>query len=424
MNRKGVCCFGILFLLTAAAASGCAPEEGKEEDMGRGRLTLEVYAWSDEGANLQLLAEAYEKKHPEVDIHPNIIPIEEFSQRMLSLKNGKGQADCILAPTPSEAAIWQNKGMLKNLDGYLNGLGMEEHYDQWYEDGMEECASYMIPYRKSRWAVYYNKTLFDKMGVAYPKEGWTWEDYGRIAEELSGWIDGERVYGSLSFEPVSTWWGVPARTKGANNPFVESELQAFKESAQWIYQLTYEKGAQMPYSRQNGKGYDYDGTFLEGKVGMYFSGDSSAAVLNRLIEETGNGMKYDIAPLPHWEGEEAYVLSDSAVISMLDSSEHPDAAFGFMRFAAGEEGAVVLASNDVIPAWESQEIQDLYCDSTKVPEHIESFFAEGKISMVPTSAQCSEGMETVRDEVAMYLLQEQDLEQTFRNIEEKLDEIR
>lgn len=424
MRCKKTCWLAALAMLTATAAVGCTFIEKREVDTEKKeQATLEVYAWSDEATNVGLLADAYMEQHPEIKVHANIIPIAEFGQRMLSLKNGKGQADCIFSPNTAEASIWKNKGMLKNLDEDLKGVEMEEHFEQWYEEGMEEIASYMIPYRKSRWAVYYNKTLFDQKGVDYPAEGWTWEDYEDIAVQLTGWNDGKRTYGSLSFEPSNAWWRVPARTAGANNPFVKSDLQAFKESAEWIYHLTYDLGAQMPYTRQNGSTYDYDGAFLEGNIGMYFSGDWSVPVLNRAIENTGSSFEYDIAPLPIWEGKKNYILSDAAVISMLDTTEHPKEAFDFMRFAVGEEGAAVLAKHHIIPAWKGKKIRELYQESTKVPEHTEYFFVDGKMSMVPASVRYSEGMEIMKNEVALYLLQEQDIDQTFQTIEKRLDEL-
>lgn len=423
MERKRRCLLAVLTLLGAAFVTGCSSVQRESEQGREEPLVLEVYAWPDEEENVQLLSDAYTKEHPEVEIHANIIPMTEFRQKMLSLKNGEQRADCVFGAQLAEAVLWKEKGLLKNLDKYLDGLEMEEHYEQWYAEGEEACASYMMPYRKSRWVVYYNKDLFDKMGVDYPREGWTWQDYEEIAQELSGSLGGERIYGSLSFEPNSIWWRVPARTRGANDPFSKADLQAFREAAQWNYNLTYNLKVQMPYYEQEGGGFDYEGTFLEGKTGMYFCGDWSLATLNRRMKEADSPFSFDIAPLPSWEGEESYVISDAAVISMMECTEHPDEAFEFMRFVSGEDGAAVLANNNVLPAWNSDKVQNIYRKAAGTPEHVEYFFTKGKISRVPASCRYSEGIEIVRDEVAKYLLQEQDLEQTYQNIERKLNDL-
>ncbi len=414
-----------LILVSGLLATGCA--EGKEEQKdlsGDAETVLEVYVWADEAENVQLLSDAYMEKHPDISVHINSIPISEYRQRMMALKNGGEQADCIFMSNTAEADVWKNKHMLKNMDVYLSGT--EGHYEQWFQSGEEDCASYMLPYRKSRWAVYYNKDIFDRMGIAYPQEDWTWEEYGQMAQRLTGWLDGRRVYGSLSFEVNSTWWRVPARTAGANDPFVVSDLEKFKESLEWIYHLTYDLGAQEPYSAQAGSGLenDYDAVFLEGNTAMYFSGDWSAAVLNEAIRKQGSQIEYDIAPLPHWEGEEGYVLSDAAVVSMLEQTEHPEETFDYMWFVAGEEGAGILAEHNLIPAWNTEEVRELYLNSEEMPQHREYFFQEGSLSMVPAKARYTAGMEIMKKEAALYLQQQQDIEQTFDNIEKGLNAVR
>lgn len=421
--------FTIVWLLLCMLISACSGKNAEDnveiqiqtENTAEEPVSLEVYAWQDEEDNLRLLADAYMEKKPEIKVHVNFVPISEYSQKMMSLRSGKKQADCILSPNTAEAVVWQNKGMLKNLDEWTDKEEMADHYDIWYQEGEERCSSYMLPYRMSRWGVYYNKKLFDEKGVAYPDEDWTWEEYARTAVLLTNQVGLHKTYGSLSFEPTSIWWRVPARTQGANNPLVKEDLEAFRKSAQWCYQLTYDLKAQLPYTEQTGNlGIKYNANFLEGNIGMYFCGDWAVADLNRTIEAEKLDFDYDIAPLPHWEGETYHVLSDAAVISMVEFTEHPEEAYDFVRFVSGPEGARVLAENNMIPAWKSEEIQKIYLSSLKYPEHAQYFFKEGEVSRVPASGAYNEAMEIVKEEVASYLLQEQSLEQCFHNIEEAL----
>lgn len=420
--------------LFAGSLSGCGKDEGSAGEAGGGfeaqeargageRVTLEIYAWQDEEDNVEALAAGYMAQNEDVAIHANFVPVSEYPQRMMSLRGGESQADCLFFPTPSEAAVWQNKGMLMNLEQWLEQWDTDEAYGDWCQEG-EECGSYMVPYRMSRWAVYYNKDLFDRRGVPYPQEGWTWEDYERTAVQLTRQEGGDTSYGSLSFEPTSTWWRVPARTGGANNPFVPEDLEAFRKAAQWCYELTYELGAQLPYTEQTGKaGNSYDANFLEGDTGMYFSGDWSVASLNKMIAQEGLEIRYDVAPMPHWEGEEGHVISDTAVVAVMSGTEYPEEAWDFIRFAAGPQGAAILAGRSVIPAYCPEEIREIYLSSEQYPEHREYFLMEGRPSRTPANGRYIEAMEVVKEEVAHYLLREQSLEQAFAAIEEGLKEI-
>ncbi len=406
----------------AEASYSSLDSEGRE---GENAVILEVYAWQDEEDNVKALAEKYMAQNENVVIHTNFVPVSEYVQKMMSLRNGAGQADCIFFPTPAEGSVWQNKGLLKSLSSWLEEEDMEENYGTWYQEGEEESRLYMIPYRMSRWAVYYNKDLFDRRGVLYPEEDWTWEEYAQTAVRLTKRAGEDKSYGSLSFEPTNIWWRVPARTMGAGDPLKTEDLDAFRKAAKWCYELTYELGAQMPYTEQVGRaGNSYDANFLEGDIGMFFSGDWSVASLNKMIEQEGLSIHYDIAPMPHWEGEEGWAISDAAVVSMMEMSRYPEETWDFIRFVTGEEGAGVLAQRGIIPAYCPDEIRQLYLSSEEYPEHREYFFTEGKISCTPVSGRYVEAMETVKEEVAHYLLKEQDLEQTFKVIEEELEQIR
>lgn len=413
-------------ILAGCLISGCSSESNEKiiEADENEKVTLETYVWNDEETNIKLLADAYMKKNPNIEIHLNVIPITEFGQRMFGLKNGQFQADCIFSPSIAEAVVWKNKKILKDLDDYLKDTNLTDHYEQWYENGEEENAAYMLPYKKSRWAVYYNKKIFDTMGVEYPDENWTWEDYADVAKKLTGKVDGKKVYGSMSFEPTNKWWRVPARTAGAENPLIQNDLEKLKKSAEYIYDLTYVMKAQQPYTQQNGDySYAYNESFLNGKAAMFFSGDWSVAILNRNIEDKKLDFSYDIAPMPHWENEKEYIISDAAVVSMVATTEHPDETFDFMEFAAGEEGAHILAQNDVIPAWYSEKVKEEYLNCAELPEHRGYFWRNGEISRVPCNVLYTEAMEIVKDEVANYLLQKQSLNQTFNIIEKALEKL-
>lgn len=394
--------------------------EGSE---GEGRVTLEIYAWQDESDNVKALAAGYMAQNENVVIHTNFIPVSEYVQKMMSLKNDEKGADCIFFPTPAEGSVWQNKKILKRLDEWMEETP-EQDYGSWYQEGEEECRFYMIPYRMSRWAVYYNKDLFDRRGVPYPEENWTWEDYAQIAVQLTKHAGENKCYGSLSFEPTNIWWRIPARTRGAVDPMKAEDLEAFRQAAQWCYELTYELKAQLPYTEQIGRaGNSYDANFLQGDIGMFFSGDWSVASLNKMIEQENLDIHYDIAPMPHWEGEEGQVISDAAVVTMVDATRYPEETWDFIRFVTGEEGARILAQRGIIPAYCPEQIRQMYLSSENYPEHREYFFTGGEISCTPANGRYVEAMEIVKEEVAHYLLQEQDLEQTFEIVEEELEQI-
>src|SRR5262249_54609660 len=52
---------------------------------------------------------------------------------------------------------------------------------------------YAIPWGYVPFILFYNKNLFDKYGVPYPDDRWTWEDYRRAAIRLTHDLDGDGI---------------------------------------------------------------------------------------------------------------------------------------------------------------------------------------------------------------------------------------
>src|SRR6266542_616184 len=52
-------------------------------------------------------------------------------------------------------------------------------------------AVYALPWGYVPFILFYNKNLFDKYGVGYPNDRWTWTDYRRAARALAHDLDGD-----------------------------------------------------------------------------------------------------------------------------------------------------------------------------------------------------------------------------------------
>ncbi|WP_176705945.1 ABC transporter substrate-binding protein [Paenibacillus hemerocallicola] len=66
---------------------------------------------------------------------------------------------------------------------------------------------YGLPVYNNSMSLYYNKDLFDKFGVAYPKDGMTWDDLTELTKVMS------RSDGGLQYRGLTMWF-TAARTLG------------------------------------------------------------------------------------------------------------------------------------------------------------------------------------------------------------------
>lgn len=133
---------------------------------------------------LQKVTEAkasFEKEHPGVSI-----VIEQSADHFESLKAYESDD----APDMIESGGWalfNRKGMFVDLNPYVAGIeGLEEDLYQ----GLMRVARHNgtlpgLPVDVSVPLIIYKKEMFDRAGLAYPREDWTWDEFIELGKKLT-----------------------------------------------------------------------------------------------------------------------------------------------------------------------------------------------------------------------------------------------
>lgn len=419
----------IAFLLLAACTSGSSGSgtESSEPSSGAvhdGTVTINFYDWTDEQTYMTEVVNAFEEKHPNIKVNAHFIPTSDYVQKILvNLSTGGGEMDVFATQSTSNLAEYISKDVLTPLDDVAESPILQGNMDA-IEQLRYEGHIYGLPYRTSKWVIYYNKDLFDEAGIGYPDETWTWDRYAEVAAELSTGSGSDRVYGSMSYQADNTWWRVLANIEGANNPLVPEDLERFKKAAAYYYDLTYELEAQQPFGELVGDaGGDFTSRFLQGKTAMMWNGDWAVQMLNEEIEKRGAELNYDIAPMPKWdEAADTTTTGSFAVIMVNKQSPHIEAAKTFAQFVASEEAAKIIVSHGLLSPWGTEEVKQAFLENTTFPENIGLFSDPIKVmSQVPMDPLYNQGIKIVEEETSLYFLKEQSLDETFRKISERIE---
>ena len=418
---------GILLALCLCLA-GCGnsgqTEEHLETEAGE-QTVLEFYTWTDEKNYMTEAVQAFMAAYPGIQVNLHLVPTSEYAQTISALHNTEERdIDVFAESKPSAAAADVKRGFSADLTELAAGMsGGSEEYLEMIENLKIDDRLYMLPYRKSTWAVYYNKAVFDRAGMEYPTGDWTWTDYTETARALTEGAGTDKVYGSMSYETSSMWWRTPVRTEGIENSMTPQALEKLKEAARWNYQMAYEWGVQPAFKELTDvSSYDYVARFLSGNTGMFYCGDWSMEMIDRQMEEKGISFDYDVAPLPGPPEGERYMPVTPAVLQVSSRSEHPEEAFLLAQFLAGEEGAEILASNGIIPAWDTEKIREILKSRPEAPEHIDCFWDYDKAVYTFPNEGMEEVLQVVNKYVGQYFLKEIGLEEAFQNIEDILTE--
>mgnify|MGYP001163433487 CR=1 FL=1 len=78
-------------------------------------------------------------------------------------------------------------GMFVDVSDYMRANKMDP--SQFYKSGLEEWSwkgkQWALPFQEEGEVVFYNKSIFDRKGVAYPKKDWTYDDLLATAQKLN-----------------------------------------------------------------------------------------------------------------------------------------------------------------------------------------------------------------------------------------------
>src|SRR5205823_386793 len=114
------------------------------------------------------------------------IPQEYVSKMVLSFI-AHAEPDIMMLDF-SSASVFINNGVLTDLSPYI-ASDKEFKLDDYFPNAVSAArrgnALYAIPQDFTPMVLYYNKRLFDRAGVSYPKAGWNFEQFLQTAQKLT-----------------------------------------------------------------------------------------------------------------------------------------------------------------------------------------------------------------------------------------------
>jgi multiple sugar transport system substrate-binding protein len=237
---------------------------------------------------------------------------------------------------------WAEKGALLPLDSYISSdpdSKLEDFYSSILKVFQYKGKTYVLPKDWVSWALFYNKTLFDKAKLAYPDENWTEDQYRQAAQALTVKDSSGNYtqYGNL----VDTGWGnyFPMVWQHGGQYLNDTHAKCLLDSPEvvegwqfWSDIFNKDKSAPTPgVASQAGLGFE------TGKIGMAISGSYQVPGYQKIT-----AFQWDIAPKPKGPKGRASILYGSGW-GISSKSKSPDQAWQFTKYMT-YKGAELLAS--------------------------------------------------------------------------------
>ncbi|WP_313183532.1 ABC transporter substrate-binding protein [Lacrimispora sp.] len=329
-------------------------------------VTIKVSLWDySNTAYYPIMVEAFEKSHPNIKVDIVEFSAAEYSDTIVVKMGAKEKYDVVFMKGLPEMSALIAGGHLQPLTDRITGFDMKPY------GGAEKSLSlngvvYGLPFRTDNNMIFYNKDLFDKAGVQYPKDGMTMEEYRELAKKMTSGDGAEKVYGSH----VHTWPSNVyqySRFIDEFNYLDTSTYEKLKPYYETILGMQNEDKSVQDYGELKTGNIHYSGVFYNEQVAMLQIGSWYIEMLTgNVTPQSEHYFKWGAVTMPNSKGNTyENMVGGITPCSIGAYSEHPEEAWEFLSYVCGEEGAKVIAERGIVPGWKGQSILDIF---DKIPE--------------------------------------------------------
>ncbi|MDB5537200.1 MAG: ABC-type sugar transport system, periplasmic component [Devosia sp.] len=180
-----------LMLSTAAIAAGTALglRGALAQSDEAGTLQLAAFGGDAEATAIGHAIERFNTKYPNIKVELSMDPISsgwgDYVTKVLGQFNAGAPADVYGTAIESFQAL-ASRDIFIPLDDLAKSEEFADIAPSLMEQGSYKGKSTYIPIGWNNIMINYNRDLFDKAGVAYPKDGkWTWDEFREVAKKLT-----------------------------------------------------------------------------------------------------------------------------------------------------------------------------------------------------------------------------------------------
>ncbi|WP_159438268.1 ABC transporter substrate-binding protein [Massiliimalia massiliensis] len=329
---------------TTTTPDGDSSESGGSEAKTGEPVTIRYMTWED--GDWQTFSEEfidkYMKDNPNVTIQYEPTAGDGYMTKLkTSLSSGT-------APDVAWVDGWQEMfkmDVFEPLDDYIAKYNFDLDVQN---PALIESGSYNGKiYGLFGWAgvtgIYYNKQLFDDAGVAYPQEGWTWDDCKNIATQMTKGDGADKVYGidiqlDWSGQYETMMWGNGARIIDDDLNY-DGVMNSDKmvEALDWY--TSFVKDGVSPQSTSLKAAGGGDEMFKSGQLAMHYA-------FSGFVQSLEAGGTFDMdnlgvvgLPVANKGDKPAVNVTFTNPLCISKDSKNKDEAFKFVAARVGEETA-------------------------------------------------------------------------------------
>jgi multiple sugar transport system substrate-binding protein len=387
-------------LLVFPVASAC----GGDSDEGRsGSISFLVFGDPPEINAYRTLISSFKEAEPDIDVQLIEASDREDLLARLSTSLAGGAPPDLFLMNYRFYGQFAARGVLEPLESYADGseaFELDDFYPQAVDAFRWDDEVTCLPQNISSLVVYFNRDLFKRFKVPPPRNAMHWNEFVTRASQMTRDENGQMVVGADPDLPRPNT--APAAIYGLGveasiirlAPFVWSnrgeivddqetptrftlDQRESRQAMEAFFQLRTLHGV-VP-TDQEIESEDDESRFANGRLAMLLGSRRSTPTFRESAK-----FDWDIVSLPVFQ-EPAGILHSDAYC-MTKASDSKDAAWRFVEYALGPEGAPVVArTGRTVPSLRSVAESGAFLDPAKKPAN-SRVFLDGieHIRRVPT----------------------------------------
>ena len=411
-------------LLIALIAMTSVFANGASESSKGGVTTLTLAFWDVAQNNyINEVIAAFEAANPDIKIELQNTPSTEYVTKLNTQLNGGSDVDMFFVKEADKTKVFYDRGQLTDLTPYIEASGIDmADYSGTEANFVFDGKVYGMPVRTDQYVLFYNKDIFDAAGVPYPDNDMTWTEFEDLALQLTSGEGANKTYGAHfhSWNACVQNWGV----QDGEHTIMSGEYSFFKPYYEMVLRMQ-EAGSCMDYGTIQGSGIGYTDVFARGQVAMLPMG---SWLIQTMIQKNATGessVNWGVAVIPHAEDvPNGYTVGATTPICINNASKNKDAAWKFVSFISGPEGAQILAECGQVPALSGEGYLEAYAAADGMPEDIlDGLYASHISPDRPAMDKVTEIDQMLLAEHQLILLGEETVDEGIANMNRNYAEI-
>ncbi len=368
---KKLLVIGLLILMAFAPlfANGANESKAKASE----EIHLEWWTWDPEFVekNNETIKK-FEAQNPGITVTQTMVGTKEYATK-LRIQATQQKLPDVMTMSSGTLEEWARDGLLYNLDEFVKN---DDTFDLFYKSIFDVARDisgtdsyYAIPFALVTTVLYYNKDMFDAAGVAYPTEDWTWDDFLSAVKKLTIDKDGDGKIDQWGYWGWGRYTNIESWIYANNGNLVDRTKMRFAPDANAMEALRFTSDLVLKHkvapTAKDMSALKYSEVFPNELAAMWIDG---SWFVNNLRSTTEGKFDFGMTRVPsgpHGTNAVTYAWPDNYAIAA--NTKHPEAAWKFARFVAGEGINLDVYMAGKIPSCKALATDPKFADPNQKP---------------------------------------------------------